>query len=187
MVIKNKTVLSGEEALSDLVKIARKNFKTRFILGGVLAAIGIIVLIINLVGSNTLDYMVIGTMFIVFSLVYLIQVGFSYARIAKKVIANNPVATTAGMINNFDLKEESFIINVTIGDKSNRFEIPYTSLNSIIEYDNEIHFVYSSSQIFICKKSGFAEKAELKVFLYGLSKHKIKVKNKMTIEKQNKK
>ena len=179
MVIKNETVLTGEEVFTFLVKSTKKTFYSKFIFIISIGLIGLFIIISSLLTETTIDSLVIGCIFLFFDLLLLGMNVVGYIRVPKKIKINNQDVTELGMINNFTFKEQSFILAVTIGSRTTKIESEYKELSKIIEKDDRILFMLTNTEAFICKKSGFASLKELELFFYGLDKHKIKIKKKI--------
>lgn len=183
MVIKNTTVLSGEEVKKSLIKITKKNYYKRFIIVGILAIFGTLILMLSMNNDALSNPFTTGFLFLGFAMVFAIYNCISLAFISRKVVRKNGIVTTAGMTNNFTFKEESFQLIVKINSSSSKIEMPYSNLKKIINLEDRILFMLSASDIFIAKKDGFSSSKEVDIFFYGLQKHKIKVKNKINKDK----
>lgn len=180
MVIQNKTVLSGKEVYSSLLKTSRKAFMSKFIFTGVLTLIGLITVILVLSTNNATDSLVIGFMFLTIAILYGAMALISFGRLPSKIKKQNFEIVQNGMINKFTFKEESFQLTTVSGDKSEKYEYRYEELKKIVEEDQQILFYLSASTMLFCKKDGFSTPKEMDVFFYGLSKHKIKIKKKLS-------
>ena len=172
MILKNTTILSGEEAIEEIVLTSKKYYYKKYIFSGLLLLVGIITLAVVLSLGNEQDSTILGYLFIAF--------GYSIASIKRRTQKQNPALAEKGLTNSFTFKEESFQLLVKIGSKVNRIEYPYTALKQIIEHEDRISFVISALEIYICKKSAFQNPKDVEQFFYGLSKHKIKVKKKLS-------
>lgn len=177
MVIKNTTVLSGDEVKSELVQISKKNYYTRYGLVAILAVFGVIILILSM-NSGAADTMMTGYMFFGFAIAFAIYNTISMTQIPKKVVKKNGYVTTSGMTNFFTFKEESFQLAVKMGTDTAKYEMPYTNLKRIVRLEDRILFMVTSTDIFVAKHDGFPSAKEVDVFFFGLQKHKIKVKDK---------
>lgn len=179
MVIHNKTVLSGEEVYNSLIASSRKNYFSKFAFSFALVLVGAAIAFISFF-INQSDSMTIGFLFLGVGVLYTLMTLISYFRLPAKLQKNNSEVIANGMINNFTFKEESFQLHSLIGTHTAKFDFKYEELYKIIEYDETIVFMLSKSDLFICKKECFASLKEMSVFFYGLSKHKIKIKQKLS-------
>ncbi len=185
MVIKNKTILNGQEVLHSILKASKKNYISKFIFSAFIILIGVVITFIA-ISMKQADSMTIGFMFLIIGVLYFLMNVISYSRLPKKIQKNSKEAVSNGMINEFTFKEESFQLLTRIGTQTARFENKYDELYKIVEYDDEIIFMLTKSDLFICKKSGFSSPKEMDVFFYGLAKHKTKIKKKLTPEPSEK-
>lgn len=180
MVIKNITKLTGEEAIEEITKYARKYYYKKYIFSGILAILGAIVIGIVASQGNSIDTMVIGLLFLSFALVLILINTYSILTLKKRTYKKNPQIVEHGMTNSFTFKEESFFLQVKIGDKISKVEYPYNTLKKIIEYDDKICFIIGDNDFYICKKENFSSLKEMEIFFYGLEKHKTKIKKKLS-------
>lgn len=165
--------LSKEEAVASLVKISRRNYAFRFIYPLILLVFGIVILILSLQNS---DQYLSGSVFIVLAGLIAAYNAYCMIRLPHQVVKKNKELAEYGMVNEFTLKEESFSLVSKIGDQVSKYTAEYQQLKKIVEEDDVLLFMVSSTDVFIAKKDGFQTKKELDIFLYGLSKHQIKVK-----------
>ena len=180
MILKNTTILSGEEAIEEIVLTSKKYYYKKYIFSGLLLLVGIITLAVVLSLGNEQDSTILGYLFIAFGFSLAAINTYSIASIKRRTQKQNPALAEKGLTNSFTFKEESFQRLVKIGSKVNRIEYPYTALKQIIEHEDRISFVISALEIYICKKSAFQNPKDVEQFFYGLSKHKIKVKKKLS-------
>lgn len=185
MVIKNTSIFSGEEAIEEISNYARKYYYKKYIFAGILGVLGAIVISIVAAQGNSMDTMVIGLLFLIFAIVLVLINTYSIFTMEKRTKKKNPQIVEHGMINSFTFKEESFSLQVIIGDKVSKLEYPYQALKKIVEYDNKICFVITDNDFYTCKKENFSSLKELDVFFYGLMKHKTKIQKKLSKEKKN--
>lgn len=183
MVIHNETTFTSEEAIAELISISKKYYIKRFYFPIVLALFGIIILIIVSLEGNKTDTYIIGSIFLVLSLVFVILNIISLIRVPKLVKKKNPDIEAYGMVNSFVFKEESLFITVKVGSSVRKQESSYAQLKKIVEYEDRINFIMHTNTMHICKKSGFKNQKEMEVFFYGLSKHNTKIKKKIRKEK----
>lgn len=186
MVIKNTTVLTNEESIQEIAAFGRRYYYKKYIFPCVLAVLGGIAIAVLASQGNGVDVMVIGIAFLVLSLFLVGLNTYSVLTIAKKTRKRNPKIAEFGMIHQFTFREESFSLQVKIGDTTSKVEYPYVNLKKIVEYDDRFCFIVGDMDFYTCKKTGFASLKEVDVFLYGLSKHKIKVKKKTTPSEKKK-
>lgn len=184
MVVKNETRLTANEAYDSLIKITRKNYRSRYIFFLFIMIFGIIIVTVSAINKNSTDTMVIGFIFMIVAILFLAMNITTILRTPKMVKKKNSNIEPDGILNSFTFKEESFLLNITIKQKVTRLDLPYTSLKKIIEYDDKIIFMLSSTEIFICKKDGFKSSKEMEVFFYGLAKHKTKIIKKISKTKK---
>ena len=180
MVIHNSTVLKPEEALESLIKISKRNFLNRYIYSGFLLVFGILIIIMSFTEENFVQSLSIGGVFFVIAAAFLIYNFVSIKKLPVTVQKKNPEVAELGITNIFTFKEESFFVKCQVGKKETKFESKYSDLSKIIEEDDRILFMVNQTDVLICKKDGFKSGKELDLFFYGLSKHKIKIKDKKT-------
>lgn len=185
MVIKNKTILNGQEVFNSLLKASKKSYISKFIFSAFILVIGTVIVSIAIPMKQT-DSITIGVMFLMVGFMYFLMNIISFFRLDKKIRKNSNAVVTSGMTNEFTFKEESFQLTTRIDNQTARFENKYDELHKIIEYDDEIIFMLTKTDLFICKKSGFSSPKEMDVFFYGLAKHKTKIKKKLTPEPSEK-
>ena len=187
MIIKNTTILTGEEAIEELSKYSKVHYMKKFIFPSILLFLGILVIIIVSRQENATNTILLGTLFMSFAAVLALMNFISILTIKGRTKKKNPKLMECGMKNAFTFKEESFILHVSVGEETSKMEYPYKNIKKIVEYDSEILFWITDNDFYICKKDFFASKKEMDVFFYGLEKHKIKVKKRMTKTKEEKK
>ena len=178
MIIKNTTVLTGEEAIHETAVFGRKTYYKKFIFPSILMVLGVIVIIITF-QSDSRTSLLMGALFLVFSSFLCFMNLYAICTIKKRTKKKNPKLLELGMKNEFIFKEESFSLCVTVGTKSSKLEYPYQNIKSIVEYEDKILFLISENEFYSCKKDSFASQKELDLFFYGLNKHQIKIKNKL--------
>lgn len=183
MVIRNKTILEGQEAFQTLVKTTKKSFLPKLIFTAVLAVIGLIILILSLTASNLANYITIGFMFLIIAILYGLMHLLAFLSVSKRLRKQNTELLTYGIENQFTFKEESFQVVSRVGQQTVKNEFSYLELKKIVEEDDQILFYQAMNNAFVCKKSGFSEAKLVDVFLFGLAKHKIKVQKKLSIDK----
>lgn len=183
MIIKNTTVFSGEEAIEEISNYARKYYYKKYIFACILGVLGAIIVGIVAAQGNSIDTMVIGLLFLAFAIVLVLINTYSIFTTEKRTKKKNPQIVEHGMVNSFTFKEESFSLQVKIGDKVSKLEYPYQALKKIVEYDDKICFIVSDNDFYSCKKENFSSQKELEVFFYGLTKHKTKIQKKLSKEK----
>ncbi|MDE6241672.1 MAG: hypothetical protein K2M08_04520 [Anaeroplasmataceae bacterium] len=183
MIIKNVTYLTSEEAIEEIAEFSKKYFYKKYIFSGILAILGGIIIGIVSAQGNSVDTMVIGILFLSFAAILTLINTYSIVTIKKRVKKKNPKIVEYGMLSTFTFKEESFSLQVKVGEKVSKLEYPYNALKKIIEYDEKICFIIGENDFYICKKENFASKKEMEIFFYGLAKHKTKIKKKLSIDK----
>ncbi|MDE7263460.1 MAG: hypothetical protein K2N64_02195 [Anaeroplasmataceae bacterium] len=184
MVIKNTTILTNEESIQEIAAFGRKYYYKKYIFPGILAILGCIAIAVLASQGNGIDVMVVGIAFLILSLFLIGLNTYSVLTVVKKTRKRNPKIEEFGMIHSFTFREESFSLQVKIGDSTTKVEYPYLNLKRIVEYDDYFCFIVGDMDFYTCKKSGFSSPKEVDVFLYGLSKHKIKVKKKLSKTKK---
>ncbi|MCM1131420.1 MAG: hypothetical protein NC310_04575 [Roseburia sp.] len=186
MVIKNITIFSGDEAIEEISNYAKRQYYKKYIFSGILGVLGIIVISLIATQGNSIDTMVIGLLFLAFAIILVLINTYSIVSIKKRIRKRNPQIVEHGMINSFIFKEESFSLQVKIGDKVSKLEYPYQALKKIIEYDDRICFIITDNDFYACKKTNFSSQKELEQFFYGLTKHKTKIQKKLSKENAQK-
>lgn len=177
MVIHNESFLSPDEALDILKKISKRNFVSKYIYSIILFILGISIVVISFFEEDMIQSVSIGGAFIILGIGYIIYNTISIRNIPKNLIKKNPDIVEYGITNSFTLKEESFSLICTIGSQKSKHEFKYNQLSKIINEEDKILFLVSSSDVIICKKDSFKSKKEIDAFFYGLAKHKIKIKD----------
>ncbi|MDE6660378.1 MAG: YcxB family protein [Anaeroplasmataceae bacterium] len=185
MVIKNTTHITGEEAIEIIVNYSKSYYYKKYIFSVIMAVLGSIIIGIVAAQGNSIDTMVIGILFLSFAVILALINTYSIFTLKKRTHKKNPNLVEHGMENAFTFKEESFLLQVKIGDKVSKVEYPYNALSRIIEYEDQIYFVLGDNDFYVCKKDSFKSPKELEVFFYGLAKHKTKIKKKLTKEKKS--
>lgn len=185
MVIKNTTILSGEEAIEDITRYAKKYYLRKFIFPIILAVFGIIIVSIVAASGNSADTMVIGFLFFSFAIALILINTYSIFTMEKRTRKKNPQIVENGITNSFTFKEESFSLHVKIGNKVSKLDYFYKALKKIVEYDDRIIFIITDNDFYTCKKANFSSLKEMEIFFYGLSKHKIKIQKKLSQEKKD--
>lgn len=178
MIIHNTTILKPEEALESLKKISKRNYLTRYIYSGFLLIFGILIMIMSFTEEDFVQSITIGGVFFAIAAAFLIYNFVSIKKLPQTVAKKNPEVAEQGITNVFTFKEESLIAKCFVGGHESKFEGKYVELNKIIEEDDRILFMVNSTDVLICKKDGFKNEKEMSLFFYGLSKHKIKIKDK---------
>ncbi|MDE6414266.1 MAG: hypothetical protein K2K48_02530 [Anaeroplasmataceae bacterium] len=185
MIIKNITSLTGEEAIEEIAEFSKKYYYKKYIFAGILAILGAIVIGIVAAQGNSIDTMVIGILFLSLAVVLVLINTYSIFTLKKRSMKKNPQIMQHGMHCTFTFKEESFSLQIKIGDKITKVEYPYNALQKIIEYDDKICFIIGENNFYTCKKENFSSLKEMEIFFYGLAKHKTKIKKKLTLNKSN--
>ncbi|MDE7161947.1 MAG: hypothetical protein K2N65_04225 [Anaeroplasmataceae bacterium] len=184
MIIKNTTHFTGEEAVEEISKYSKKVYYKKFIFPSILFVFGIIAVIIVAQQDNPANTFLLGALFILFAGILFLFNLFSLLTIKKRTCKKNPKLVEFGMKNEFTFKEESFTLHSSIGEETTKMEYPYMNIKKIEEYDTEILFWITDTSFYSCKKDAFPSEKELDVFFYGLEKHKIKIKKKLSKVKE---
>lgn len=176
MIIKNLTILTGEEAIIDIITAQRKAYAKKYIFAVVLLILGLFAITILAIQGNGIDAMVVSLLFIFLGLIFAAINTYNILTLRKKTIKNNQKILEYGISYTFIFREESFSLIIKSGSTTNKMEYSYFDLKKIIEREATIDFVFADNNYYSCKKDSFTSPKELEQFFYGLSKHKIKFK-----------
>lgn len=178
MVIHNESILTADEALESLKKISKRNYIAKYIYSILLFILGISIIVMSFFEDDMVQSLSIGSAFIIVGVGYIVYNTISIHNIPKNLAKKNPDIVEFGITNSFTLKEESFSLVCAVGKRKTKHEFKYNQLSKIINEDDKILFLVSSSDVVICKKDSFKSRKEMDAFFYGLAKHKIKIKDK---------
>ncbi len=184
MVSKNLTVITKEMALNNLVKAARKNTISRFILSLVIMILGILVMISGFTASNNL-YSILGAFFVACSIVYFVLAGISFKKAPKDILKNNPDLNEGDLNYNFSFKEgyiEAVVVNTY---RKNNLRYEYNQIKRVNEYKDRYDIILKEHLILFVNKDGFTGEKSEEFFRINLEKNKCKIINKIKEEKQN--
>ena len=179
MVIKNKTIFDGQEVKETILKDNKITFFKKVLITFSFLILGIFITIFSVKEDSETLYLTFGIGLILFSVLSFSYNLVKYLKMKKKVDIDFKYEITHGIIYDYSFHEEKFKLTIKVGDRTSKMEAFYKGLKKIINYDNEIVFVVSSGNSYKCKKCGFVDKKQEELFFYGLSKHDIKVKNKI--------
>lgn len=182
MIVYNKTELTKEEAFESLVKETRGSYFYRFILGAIVTICGIGILLVGYIQADT-DYITVGYLFLVFGLLYFLMSIYAIVKAPKKVYLKNKEICEKGITYNYTFKEQSFEVLVQTSERKNKLPYKYFDLKGIKEFEDKYQFNLKSRLILYVKKSGFENQKMEEFFRKNVTKNKIKIKNKMKVEK----
>lgn len=182
MIVYNKTELTKDEAFESLVKETRGSYFYRFILGAIVTICGIGILLVGYIQDDT-DYITVGYLFLVFGLLYFLMSIYAIVKAPKKVYLKNKEICENGITYNYTFKEQSFEVLVQTSERKNKLPYKYFDLKGIKEFEDKYQFNLKSRLILYVKKSGFENQKMEEFFRKNVAKNKIKIKNKMKVEK----
>ncbi len=178
MVVHNKTNLDKEEMLSSLIKTTKKGQLGKFIISTIIFLCAILLIIYGHMAKES-NYLMVGYMFLAFSMVYYGIGLFTILRIPKKVLKQNKEAYEQGVIYDYTFKEQSFQVNVISLGKKTKLPYKYNDIKKILEYENRYEFRLSENLVLFIYKNGFDNPKMEEFFLKNLQKNKKKIKNKI--------
>lgn len=181
MIVRNKTCISKEEAITDLVAMARKDYISRFLLSAVCFICGIALIIIGLVNKDT-SINTFAYIFLALGVAYSILTIYQYVNAPKKVRKVNEETMKDGLNFEFVFKEQSLNVTIIQGEKKSKADYSYLDFKKIKETPESYQFILSQSVI-IAKKDGFENKRMEQFFINNIKKNK---KNKLKLLKNKK-
>ncbi len=178
MISKNTSIITKDLVFNNLVKSARKNTISRFILAFVILVFGIIILVSGIIANDNL-YTILGSVFSATSFLYFGLAINAIIKAPKDIEKGNPEINEGDINYNYLFKEQS--IEVSISNKARKKNLKYTydSLKKVYEYQDRYELYFKEQQMLFVYKDGFKEEKSEEVFKINLEKNKKIIKNKI--------
>lgn len=168
MVVKNKTILTKEEVITEVTSTAKRDYTSRYILSLVCVVFGVLLLILGLSNTdsstNTFAYI-----FLAIGIAYIVLTLIQSARLPKKIRKEHE--NDEGITFEFLFKEQSANITILENGKRKKIEYPYIEFKRIIEREDSYQFRVDQC-IIVAKKSGFENKRMEDFFVSNVKKNK---------------
>lgn len=181
MISRNVTTLTKDLVLANLVKTARKNTISKFILAVVILVLGFVIMLNGILTNNTL-YTVLGAFFELCGVAYVIMATIAVVNAPKDMIKNNPEIEAGDIVYNFTFKEESIEIIVNSNGKKKTLKYTYDQVKKVNEFKDRYDLILKEHQILFIYKDGFKEEKSEEIFKINLDKKKKKIVNKIKEE-----
>ena len=178
MIIYNTTKFDGAEIKKSILADNKYKLIKQLIIFGVLFILGSILLVLGLLYETTETVFTMGIGLVIFSILYFLFSLLKTLKERKNVDKNFEYEINNTLIYEYTFREEKFILNIKMGDRTSKLELFYNSLKRIVNTSDQIIFVVSNMDAYKCKKDGFKTKKEEELFFFGLKKHNIKIKDK---------
>lgn len=183
MISKNLTVITKDKALKNLVKAARKNTLSKFLLSIVILALGIVIMISGISSNNNL-YSGLGVFFVACSLMYFVMASITYKNAPKDILKSNPDLNEGDLNYNFLFREGYIEVVVVNNIRKNNLRYEYNQVKFVNEYEDRYDILLKEHLILFVDKKGFTGEKSEEFFKINLDKNKIKIKNKIKEEKK---
>ncbi len=183
MISRNLTVITKDEALKNLVKTARKNTISKFLLALVIMAMGIVIIVAGISANNNL-YTGLGIFFVACSIFYFVLASISYKNAPKDILKSNPDLNEGDLNYNFSFKEGYIEVVVVNNIRKNNLRYEYNQVRYVNEYKDRYDIMLKEHLILFVDKNGFTGEKSEEFFKINLEKNKIKFKNKIKEEEK---
>lgn len=181
MISRNTSVLNKERVFKNLVKAARMNSISKYILALVIFILGIFVLISGISSNNNL-YTILGGFFAGCGVLYVVLATIQVVKAPKDILKSNPEINDGDNKYNYVFKEGSIEITVNSNSKKKQIKYTYDQIKKVTEYNDRYDILLKEHQILYVYKDGFTEEKSEDIFKFNLDKNKKTIKTKIQDE-----
>ena len=175
MIVKNTTVIKKEEVLKTLISSSKKELISKYILAFLILVCGVGILVNGIATSNT-TYIVVGSAFSVFGVVYFTLNTIALITAPKRVKKQNAELVASDITYSYIIKEKSITASILNSSKKNEVTYQFTDIRNVKEEELRYVINLKDNQVLYLNKDSFVTEQGEKFFLRDLEINKTKYK-----------
>lgn len=175
MIVKNTTVIKKEEVFKTLISSAKKELVSKYVLAFLILLCGVGIMINGIATANT-TYIVIGSAFTVFGVVYFSITTYSLLTTPKRIKKQNAELVSSDITYSYTIKEKSITASILNSSKKNEFTYQFTDIRNVKEEETRYVVNLKDNQVLYINKDSFVSEQGEKFFLRDIEINKTKFK-----------